>query len=97
LFNNVLILQDLREWLAKHENALLEIAGSIQLSRNICVALLSLQSWLPFMRRWLRAKMMAFEVEGMSDVGEQIPTMAGDSIFKVVLFPLTLISLLNSM
>lgn len=74
--------KDLREWLAKHENALLEIAGSIQLSRNICVALLSLQSWLPFMRRWLRAKMMAFEVEGMSDVGEQIPTMAGDSIFK---------------
>lgn len=74
--------KDLREWLAKHQNALLEIAGGIQLSRNICVALLSLQSWLPFMHRWLRAKMTAFEVEGMSDVGEQIPTMAGDSMFK---------------
>ena len=29
--------KDLREWLTKHENTLVEIAGSIQLSRNICV------------------------------------------------------------
>ena len=75
----------------------MEIAGSIQLSRNICVALLSLQSWLSFMHRWLRAKMIVIEVEGMTDVGEQIPTMAGYSIFKVVLTPLALIYLLNPM
>ncbi|XP_043707046.1 protein RST1 isoform X3 [Telopea speciosissima] len=38
-----------------YENALVEVAESLQLSRNILVALLSLQSWKPFMQRWMKA------------------------------------------
>ncbi|XP_068651513.1 protein RST1 [Aristolochia californica] len=38
----------------KYENALIEIAESLDLSRNILVAFLSLQSWRPFMYRWMR-------------------------------------------
>eukprot|EP01018_Ginkgo_biloba_P009771 Gb_07737 [translate_table: standard] len=75
-------LRDLQKWQAKHENALMEIAGSMQLSRNIFVALLSLQSWLSFIRRWLRAKIMVFEAEDVSDMHDKIAIKAADSIFK---------------
>ncbi|XP_028113047.1 protein RST1-like isoform X3 [Camellia sinensis] len=44
-------VQGLQDVYAKYENALVEIAASLQLSRNILIALLSLQSWKPFMQR----------------------------------------------
>ncbi|KAF5961960.1 hypothetical protein HYC85_003169 [Camellia sinensis] len=43
-------VQGLQDVHAKYENALVEIAASLQLSRNILIALLSLQSWKPFMQ-----------------------------------------------
>ncbi|XP_065878265.1 protein RST1 isoform X2 [Euphorbia lathyris] len=46
---------------AAYENALVEIASSLQLSRNIFVALLSLQSWKTFMRRWMRANNLSLD------------------------------------
>ncbi|KAK3033054.1 hypothetical protein RJ639_035680 [Escallonia herrerae] len=46
------VLQDIH---ARYENTLVEIAASLQLSRNILIALISLQSWKPFMHRWMRA------------------------------------------
>ncbi|KAK3032084.1 hypothetical protein RJ639_036298 [Escallonia herrerae] len=46
------VLQDIH---ARYENTLVEIAASLQLSRNILIALISLQSWKSFMHRWMRA------------------------------------------
>ncbi|KAI3474914.1 hypothetical protein Pfo_030225 [Paulownia fortunei] len=48
-------LQDVH---AKYEDAAVEISASLQLSRNIFLALFSLQSWKPFMQRWLRSCIM---------------------------------------
>lgn len=42
---------------SKFRTALLDIAASLQLSRNILVAVLSFQSWKVFMQRWIRAQM----------------------------------------
>ncbi|EPS60883.1 hypothetical protein M569_13918, partial [Genlisea aurea] len=38
-----------------YEDSAAEISSSLQLSRNIILALFSLQSWKPFMQRWLRS------------------------------------------
>ncbi|WCJ21056.1 ARM repeat superfamily protein [Euphorbia peplus] len=46
---------------AAYENALVEISSSLQLSRNIFIALLSLQSWKTFMRRWMRANILSLD------------------------------------
>ncbi|GER29503.1 ARM repeat superfamily protein [Striga asiatica] len=46
---------------AKYEDAAVEIAASLQISRNTFLALLSLQSWKPFMQRWLRSRVMVLE------------------------------------
>ncbi|KAL3346907.1 hypothetical protein AABB24_025381 [Solanum stoloniferum] len=47
--------EDLQDVQAKYEASLVDIATSLQLSRNILISILSLQSWKPFMRRWMRA------------------------------------------
>ncbi|XP_057823023.2 protein RST1 isoform X2 [Cryptomeria japonica] len=75
-------LKDLQKWQAKYKDALMENAEGIQLSRNIFLALLSLQSWLSFMRCWLRAKIMVFEAEGVCDGLEQITLKAAKSILQ---------------
>ncbi|XP_015576178.1 protein RST1 isoform X1 [Ricinus communis] len=48
---------------AAYENALVEIASSLHLSRNIFVALLSFQSWKSFMRRWMRANILVLDAK----------------------------------
>ncbi|KAH6791043.1 hypothetical protein C2S51_006049 [Perilla frutescens var. frutescens] len=48
---------------SKYEDAALEISSSLLLSRNILLALLSLQSWKPFMERWLRSSIMVLEAK----------------------------------
>lgn len=48
---------------AKYEDAAVEISGSLQLSRNVLLALLSLQSWKPFMQRWLRSCITVLEAK----------------------------------
>ncbi|XP_044502428.1 protein RST1 isoform X3 [Mangifera indica] len=53
-------LQDVH---AEYENALVDIAPSLQLSRNIFVALLSLQSWKSFIRRWIRANVLSLNAK----------------------------------
>ncbi|EYU44782.1 hypothetical protein MIMGU_mgv1a000116mg [Erythranthe guttata] len=55
------LLKGLQNVLAKYEDAAVEISGSLQLSRNILLAILSLQSWKPFMQRWLRSCIMVLE------------------------------------
>ncbi|KAJ6965744.1 hypothetical protein NC652_003584 [Populus alba x Populus x berolinensis] len=51
---------------AGYECALVEIAASLQLSRNIFTALLSLQSWKSFMRRWIRANISSLDAKAPS-------------------------------
>lgn len=72
------VLQDLH---ARYENALVEIAASLQLSRNIIVALLSLQSWKPFLQRWLRACIPLLDVKASSGLMDTT-SKAADDILK---------------
>ncbi|KAL6518807.1 hypothetical protein OROHE_017560 [Orobanche hederae] len=44
---------------AKYEDAAVEISASLHLSRNLFLALLSLQSWKTFMQRWYRSVLEA--------------------------------------
>ncbi|KAK6928380.1 Focadhesin/RST, DUF3730 [Dillenia turbinata] len=61
-----------------YENALVEIAATLDLSKNIVFALLSVQSWKPFMQRWLRGYMMCLGAEGPSSVSEKTSKAAND-------------------
>ncbi|OVA20781.1 protein of unknown function DUF3730 [Macleaya cordata] len=73
--------EELRKLHAAYENALVEIADSLQLSRNILVAHLSLQSWKPFMQRWMRAVLMHLDAKIPSNVLEKT-SKAADDILK---------------
>ncbi|KAK9113672.1 hypothetical protein Syun_020469 [Stephania yunnanensis] len=56
---------------AAYENAMVEISESLQLSRNILLAQLSLQSWKPFVQRWLRASVSVLDKTVPSDVADK--------------------------
>nr|GMC62090.1 protein RST1 isoform X1 [Ipomoea batatas] len=58
----------LQDVLDKYKNAVVEIADSLQLSRNVLIALLALQSWKPFMQRWIRARIMLLDTKVHSAV-----------------------------
>ncbi|XP_019185386.1 PREDICTED: protein RST1 isoform X4 [Ipomoea nil] len=58
----------LQDVLDKYKNAVVEIADSLQLSRNVLIALLALQSWKPFMQRWIRAYIMLLDTKVHSAV-----------------------------
>jgi len=70
---------------AGYESALVEIAASLQLSRNIFTALLSLQSWKSFMRRWIRANISSLDAKAPS-VSLDKTSKAATDILKVHLF-----------
>ncbi|OMO69375.1 Armadillo-type [Corchorus olitorius] len=57
-----------------YEDMMAEIATSLQLSRNIFVALLSLQSWKAFVRRWMRANILS--------VGAKVSVIVSDKTSK---------------
>lgn len=69
------VLQDLH---GRYENALVEIAASLHLSRNIIVALLSLQSWKPFLQRWLQSCIMLMDIKASSGVLDTTSKVADD-------------------
>ncbi|XP_031286525.1 protein RST1-like isoform X1 [Pistacia vera] len=71
-------LQDVH---AVYENALVDILPSLQLSRNIFVALLSLQSWKSFMRRWIRANVLSLEAKATNIVLDKT-SKAANNILK---------------
>lgn len=60
----------------------MEIASSLQLSRNILIALLSLQSWKAFMQRWMKAYMNFLDDKVTSTVLDKSSRVAND-ILKV--------------
>ncbi|KAL6960557.1 hypothetical protein U1Q18_038320 [Sarracenia purpurea var. burkii] len=76
-------VQGLKDVHAKYENALVEIAASLQLSRNILIALLSLQSWKPFMQRWLRASIVFLDAKGPSHALDRT-SIAANGILKII-------------
>ncbi|XP_052196381.1 protein RST1 isoform X2 [Diospyros lotus] len=76
-------VQGLQEVHAKYENALVEISMSLHLSRNILIALLSLQSWKPFMQRWLRACAIFLDGKAPSTVADKT-SKAANGILKII-------------
>ncbi|KAL8110066.1 protein RST1 isoform X1 [Apium graveolens] len=65
---------------ARFRTALLDIAGSLQLSRNILVAVLSFQSWKAFMQRWIKAQM---EISTAFDNTDELANDILKSIIKI--------------
>ncbi|XP_065012518.1 protein RST1-like isoform X1 [Musa acuminata AAA Group] len=51
---------------SEYERALLEIAESLHISRNIFMGFLALQSWKHFMHRWLRAVVLLADAKSSS-------------------------------
>ncbi|XP_057481675.1 protein RST1 isoform X1 [Actinidia eriantha] len=73
-------LQDIH---AKYKNALVEIAASLQLSRNILIALLSLQSWKAFMQRWMKASVIFLDAKVPSTLLDKT-SKAANGILKII-------------
>lgn len=67
---------------SKYKDAMVEIAESLQLSRNILVALLSLQSWKAFMQRWMRSCITLLDANSHYTVLDKTSKAAND-ILKV--------------
>ena len=65
---------------SKYEDAAVEISSSLLLSRNILLALLSLQSWKPFMERWLRSSIMVLEAKAHLTVLDKTSKAATDML-----------------
>ncbi|CAI8594541.1 unnamed protein product [Vicia faba] len=63
---------------AAYENALKEMADSLHLSRNILLALMSLQSWKDFMRRWVKAYIMSYDAKAQLSVLDKTSKAASD-------------------
>ncbi|XP_051141067.1 protein RST1 isoform X2 [Andrographis paniculata] len=68
---------------AKYEDAAVEISKSLELSRNILLALLSLQSWKPFMKKWLGSCVMVLEAKSHGTVLDKTSKVAND-ILKIL-------------
>ncbi|KAK7316466.1 hypothetical protein VNO77_35522 [Canavalia gladiata] len=71
-------LKRLRDVHAGYENALVEMAASLQLSRNILLALMALQSWKGFMRRWMKAYTLSYDAKAQSSVLDKTSKAASD-------------------
>ncbi|KAJ7970794.1 Protein RST1 [Quillaja saponaria] len=83
--NNLQASKRLRDVHAAYENALVEIAESLQLSRNIFVALITLQSWKSFMRRWMRADIFLFDAKAHSNVLDRTSKAATDILKSMIM------------
>ncbi|XP_055804568.1 protein RST1 isoform X2 [Solanum dulcamara] len=68
--------EDLQDVQVKYEASLVDIATSLQLSRNILIAILSLQSWKPFMRRWMRDHILLLDAKLQIAVLDKTPKAA---------------------
>ncbi|XP_057788654.1 protein RST1 isoform X2 [Salvia miltiorrhiza] len=76
-------LKGLQDVNSKYEDAALEISGSLLLSRNTLLALLSMQSWKPFMERWLRSSIMVLEAKAYLTMLDKTSKAATD-ILKIL-------------
>ncbi|CAL0332493.1 unnamed protein product [Lupinus luteus] len=74
----------MRDVHAGYENTLVEIASSLQLSRNILLALMAFQSWKGFMRRWMKADIQSYEAKAQSSVQDKTSKAASNILKSVV-------------
>ncbi|RDX62949.1 Protein RST1, partial [Mucuna pruriens] len=74
----------LRDVHAGYENALVEVAASLQLSRNILLALMALQSWKSFMRRWMKAYTLFYDAKAQLSVLDKTSKAASDILKSVI-------------
>ncbi|GMH24228.1 hypothetical protein Nepgr_026071 [Nepenthes gracilis] len=68
----------------QYVNAMNEIAASLHLSRNIVIALLSQQSWKPFMQRWMRDYIRFLDVKAPSTIMDKTSKAANDILKKMI-------------
>ncbi|GAB2284260.1 hypothetical protein Dimus_018726 [Dionaea muscipula] len=76
--------KNIHDVVGQYANAMREIATSLQLSRNVVIALLSLQSWKLFMQHWLRAYISSVDKDVSSNILDKTST-AANGIMKTVL------------
>ncbi|XP_015879308.3 protein RST1 isoform X2 [Ziziphus jujuba] len=76
--------KELRDVHAGYEKALVELAASLQLSRNVFLALISLQSWKSFLRRWLRADIMCLDAKAPSVILDKTTKAANDILKSMI-------------
>ena len=74
-------MQDLPRVHAAYEQALMEMAESMFISRNIAVALLALHSWKSFVSHWMQAAVALLDTKESSKLNK--PLKAANDIFKV--------------
>lgn len=74
-------LQDLPRVHAAYEQALVEMAESMYISRNMVVALLALHSWKSFVSNWMQAVIACLDTKESSKLNKA--SKAADDIFKV--------------
>ncbi|XWS44143.1 hypothetical protein CRYUN_Cryun15aG0019200 [Craigia yunnanensis] len=67
-----------------YEDMMVQIAASLQLSRNIFVALLSLQSWKAFVRRWMRANILSIDAKVSVIVSDKTSKAANDILKSMI-------------
>ncbi|KOM56188.1 hypothetical protein LR48_Vigan10g208000 [Vigna angularis] len=68
----------LREVHTGYEIALVEVAASLQLSRNILLALMAVQSWKGFVRRWMKAYTLSYDAKSQLSVLDKTSKAASD-------------------
>ncbi|CAA6661192.1 unnamed protein product [Spirodela intermedia] len=73
--------KDISKLHGKYEAMLLEVAESLQLARNICVALLAFQSWKSFINCWLSA----VTVTGASPNASDESSKSASMVLKILL------------
>jgi hypothetical protein len=66
---------------AAYEQALVEMAESMFISRNIVVALLALHSWKSFVSHWMQAAVALLDTKESTKLNK--PLKAANDIFKV--------------
>ncbi|KAK6155216.1 hypothetical protein DH2020_009464 [Rehmannia glutinosa] len=69
---------------AKYEDAAVEVSTSLHLSRNIFLALVSLQSWKPFLQRWLSSCITALEANNVHGTVLDKTSKAANDILKIL-------------
>uniref|UniRef100_A0ACD5VJS0 Uncharacterized protein n=1 Tax=Avena sativa TaxID=4498 RepID=A0ACD5VJS0_AVESA len=74
--------KDLPRVHAAYEQALVEMAESMFISRNIVVALLALHSWKSFISHWMQAVVALLDTKESSKLNK--PLKAANDIFKIL-------------
>ncbi|KAF1859358.1 hypothetical protein Lal_00009942 [Lupinus albus] len=69
---------------AGYQNALVEIASSLQLSRNILLALMAFQSWKGFMRRWMKVYIQSYDAKAQLSVQDKTSKAASNILKSMV-------------